>query len=344
MKYPLLDYAANYWNHHVRLAQYSDSPGQHKLEDKGGDIFQYTLGFLNDYRLGYECATQARKFAESIDWEEVCGPTPLLSSVVITGISSLVPQLLDDPRTDRFAQDYLGYLPLHIATSLSPLTDHPQERSQIVDMLLEAGADIDCVGAVTGSTPLHMACSFALPDVVRSLLQRGANPSILNKEKRTPMNQAHALKSYTVVEELLKAGADSTTPDASGFAPIINAAWYGHWDVVRLLLKFGVDPTTAATPDGYSLLHVAASKGAIAEIDMLLDAGVDVDLASKDGWTPLLTAATSGMHDSVEKLLSLGANINVLVGGRQGKILRCRLPVGRGIWKLSKFLLNEGRM
>ncbi|EEP79601.1 conserved hypothetical protein [Uncinocarpus reesii 1704] len=309
--HPLLNYAAQNWAYHVRQAQYVSAADCHsegcvigKIDD---DVFQRALDLLQKYRSGYECATQVQQLMGAWDYDVHYGPGPPLSAAVAAHISILVRHLLDDPATDIYERDKAyGDLPLHYAATVAAPTTHPEEHTIIIDMLLEKGADVNCLNDF-GSTPLHFACDFPLPEVAKILLERGANTSIKNKQGRTPLNQEYALKSYEIVEMLIQAGADLEILDNNGYSPLIKAAYLGSWETVKLLLRHGLDPKSSSA-DGLTCLHAAASSEETSMIKQLLDAGVPVDTETQKGYTPLHVSAENNQFEATQLLLAHGAN------------------------------------
>ena len=63
------------------------------------------------------------------------------------------------------------------------------------------------------------------------------------------------------------------------------------------------------------LLHEAASRNDVREVEKLLNAGVFVDTRNKLSQTPLHKAAAYGAVDVIKLLVSRGANINAISGG-----------------------------
>lgn len=72
-------------------------------------------------------------------------------------------------------------MPLHEASVQSP---------SVVDLLLEAGAEVNR-SDTTGATPLHWAARCSL-DCVMALLSRGANPLVKAQDNTTPTDLAAA--------------------------------------------------------------------------------------------------------------------------------------------------------
>ena len=115
---------------------------------------------------------------------------------------------------------------------------------EVVDMLIEAGAEIDVFaaaatgriedlrrGASTGSvnvyaydgwTPLHLAAFFGHLDAVRLLLDAGGDVTAVSRNaiKNTPLHAATAGKHPEVALLLLGHGADPLTPDSGGYTPL----------------------------------------------------------------------------------------------------------------------------
>ena len=71
-----------------------------------------------------------------------------------------------------------------------------------------------------------------------------------------------------------------------------------------------VDPNQCGSLDS-TLLHIAAEKGAIEDIQILIASGAKVDAAGDMGNTPLHAAAMMGRIESVKLLLQYGSNPNL---------------------------------
>jgi ankyrin repeat protein len=91
--------------------------------------------------------------------------------------------------------------------------------------LVERGAPVDGISRY-GSTPLYTAAVDGKAEIVRMLLEAGADP---NKES---------------------AGESDGTP-------LCAAASWGYAEVVRLLLQYGADPNRIERPDEFPMTALA---------------------------------------------------------------------------------------
>ncbi|MBA3363025.1 MAG: ankyrin repeat domain-containing protein [Actinomycetota bacterium] len=102
-----------------------------------------------------------------------------------------------------------GFTALHFAAFFG--------RHEAAALLIERGAEVDAFGRgwMTG-TAMHSAVSRLHADVVRILLNAGANPNVRQSAGWTPLHAAAMNGDLTSVELLLAAGADPTATNEEG--------------------------------------------------------------------------------------------------------------------------------
>lgn len=121
-----------------------------------------------------------------------------------------------------------------------------------------------------GFTALHLAAFFGHPDVVRLLVDAGADIESVadNPSKVQPLHSAVAGRSLEVVDVLFGAGAGVDARQTGGFTPLMGAAAGGSTELVTRLLEAGADGS-ARTDDGKTALDLAREHGH-AEVEDLL--------------------------------------------------------------------------
>ena len=137
---------------------------------------------------------------------------------------------------------------------------------------------------------------------------------------RGSANELHSAARAGSVERtiaLLSRGViDIDEGEPTGMNPLMIAAIRGHLRVVEILLEKGADVSAVDDDAGFSPLHCSAAAGQVAATKVLVKAGADLEavVSSADG-TPLHVAARTGHSEVVRVLIEAGANPNSLLGG-----------------------------
>jgi ankyrin repeat protein len=128
------------------------------------------------------------------------------------------------------------------------------------------------------------------------------------KDITTRLVAAAEAGNLDVVRALLDAGANPDTPDADDNGSLEAASLEGHESVVRLLLDRGADPNWADPHEFRTPLMAAAARGHAGVIRLLVACGARVDESDDYGETALCCAASAGRVDAVRALLEAGAD------------------------------------
>ncbi|WP_165244735.1 ankyrin repeat domain-containing protein [Paludisphaera soli] len=176
-----------------------------------------------------------------------------------------------------------------------------------VAAFLEQGIDVNWEDGAA-HTALRRAVRWGRIDVVRLLLDRGADPNVANREGYSATTDAivAAWSGHGEMLPLLIAagGRRQTLPDA---------VWSGDVELACTLLDAGADVDTGKgwTYHG-TMIQVACLRGDLAMVDLFLDRGADADEESDIWERPLTTAAKQGHLELVRRLLDYGADIDVV--------------------------------
>lgn len=157
--------------------------------------------------------------------------------------------------------DKMGKTPLHIAASNNQLI--------AATFLMEHGVDVNARDKNGGFTALDLALSsFHYIEMVRLLIEHGANVNTASSQGVTPLDEAAMRGQKDAIELLVAKGADVNARDEKGNTPLLWALLMGRAEAVS----------------------------------PLIDAGADVNARNAQGATPLLIAKRGGKME-IEKLL-----------------------------------------
>lgn len=113
-----------------------------------------------------------------------------------------------------------------------------------------------------------------------------------------------------IVRLLLNAGADTNVSNRYGLTPLIQSALNGNGEIIALLLDAGADPN-AVTLQGDTALMNAAKAGSVQGVQALLDSGAEVDARDTHAYqTALMWAAAADSADVVSLLIEHGADVD----------------------------------
>lgn len=202
---------------------------------------------------------------------------------------------------DVNAKNKNGETPLHTSTRLY---DDPV----VAQLLLDHGADANARDP-RGQTPLHRACSNKARYIAETLMLNGADLNAPDDSGRTPL--FGAVIQSEIVRILLERGADPTSRDKDGNTALhVFAGSYlngeNDAEVLRLLLKDGSDINAQST-DGNTPLHSAILYSRTDRARLLLKNGADWHLKTSRGITPLADAQARKNTEIVELLKEAGA-------------------------------------
>ncbi|XP_071353398.1 protein phosphatase 1 regulatory subunit 12A isoform X8 [Trachinotus anak] len=180
------------------------------------------------------------------------------------------------------------------------------ENAEMVQFLVENGSEVNR-GDNEGWTPLHAAASCGFIQIAKYLIEHGAHVGAVNSEGELPLDVA----TEDAMERLLKAEIKKQAIDVDKARKEEERIMLQ--DAMAVLAGGGTltpHPNTRATA-----LHVAAAKGYIEVLKVLLQCGVDVDSRDIDSWTPLHAAAHWGQEEVctllADNMCDMGAVNNV---------------------------------
>lgn len=203
--------------------------------------------------------------------------------------SAPVVQTLVDHGADVTLQNPHGPNLLQAALA-SPLSLDKQAITAVLVSLLSRGADASAT-YLDGSTILHRAVgrNLDLAQIVPLLLVQGVDINAQDLNGNTALHLA--TESPSCIAILLNYGADSNVVNNKSNTPLFNAIGIAESDNepdVEQLVK--ASNLTTVDPAGLTALHLAAQKGLIKTIRLLLGSRADPATTDAKKRTPLLLA------------------------------------------------------
>ncbi|XP_049617505.1 protein phosphatase 1 regulatory subunit 12A isoform X3 [Syngnathus scovelli] len=203
--------------------------------------------------------------------------------------------------------------------------------------MLDRGADINYAN-VDGLTALHQACIDDNPDMVTFLVTQGASINQPDNEGWIPLHAAASCGYLSIAEYLISQGASVGVVNSEGETPLDIAEEEAMKELLQNEInRQGVDIEAARKEEervmlrdarqwvnsgqiqdirhaksGGTALHVAAAKGYVEVLKLLIQAGYDVNIKDYDDWTPLHAAAHWGKEEACRILVENLCDMDVI--------------------------------
>lgn len=124
-----------------------------------------------------------------------------------------------------------------------------------------------------------------------------------NPGNTTPLMYSIGIGNTDVVKMIIDAGADVNALSDNSVSPLMGAVIEDNTEIVELLLIRGANPNIQNI-NGGTALHIAALRGNIAIVQLLIDHGADVKIKTKNGNTAF-DIAKKNNHKELLPLLKL---------------------------------------
>jgi ankyrin repeat protein len=326
--FPLAEYAAKHWVHHVRFENVSSmlQDGMKRLFDPSQSHFSVWVwiydpepeGRLERYQRPSCARATPLHYATFYGMQDIATfliversqdvnalgfhrkETPLIVSSRL-GYVEMV-QVLLKHGADTEARDIGDYTAMVFATVYGYV--------EVAQVLLEHGADTN-LHYKKMCTPLHWASCYGPYGQLASaqvLLSHGADVTAQDEDNETAL---HVAKDEKVARLLLEHGSDANALDIYNRTPLHLVSEEGHVGVARALLEHGAD-VNARDANNETPLYRASWLGYSKEtgldmVRLLLQYGSDIHARDDEGRTPFMAATKHGRHEIMQFLLENGA-------------------------------------
>jgi len=251
----------------------------------------------------------------------ISGPTmasPLLDSILAGNFDQALK--LANAGADVTTPESNGTTALHWAVHHGDLA--------LVKALIAAGAEVNTENNY-GASPVSEAALLGDYEIMEALLEAGADPDSSNADNQTALMIVARSANLETARLLLEHGANvNATEKWQGQNAVIWAAAQSQPEMLKLLLEAGGNPDSRSLPNqrdrqisaerrfqwrpagGITALGYAAREGCLACVEILVEAGADMDQGDAENVTPLLLAVMNLRFDTAKFLVQSGANVN----------------------------------
>jgi len=177
------------------------------------------------------------------------------------------------------------------------------DNLDMVEFLVANGADVNR-GDNEGWTPLHATASCGFLSIAKFLLEHGANVAAVNNDGELAID----ISESDEMEDLLQKEIDTRQINCEDAR---NKEEQCMLDDARDWYNSGNFGDKAHGKTGATALHVAAAKGYIKVINLLIQAGGEINQQDFDGWTPLHAAAHWAQREACELLAENYVNMDI---------------------------------
>ncbi|MCY4178364.1 MAG: ankyrin repeat domain-containing protein, partial [Endozoicomonadaceae bacterium] len=307
------------------------------LIDSGADLnLQNTHGYTALMFAAEEGLTEIVKYLlkmkAAIDMQTLDGRTPLMIATKCHPDIAIL--LLDMGANPNLTQsDGLTVLMCAIMKKKIP----------VINALVTHGADLNVSNKCYKFTPLTMAASTGLAEVVYLLIKHKANIDLQdNSDNDTALTSAISAKHFEIANFLIDEGACLDLQNNTGHTALMIAASYGQTEIVKKLVAKGAGLDIEDTCNHTALTHAISGKRVESAI-FLIDSGAELNLRRVLGYTPLIFTAWTGQTEIIMHLINKGADVNATDASEKETALTYYLVSGeKDFADTVKFMLKKG--
>jgi ankyrin repeat protein len=228
------------------------------------------------------------------------------------------------------------------------------QQYEVAELLLEAGCETDTkatmydeMSMLDGPTALWYAIENTNVELVRSLLEHGADPNVGGSTYMIATGRGNS-----EITELLQSH-DMQVDDETAYILLNSAIYRGDSERVTELLENGADPNLIISPEGDTPIIRAANGGYVDIVNILLEAGADPSYEreisyplpdnpgySNRGYSSALMLAVRGNNlNMVRTLVNAGADLETYYINSHTPLM---LASGIGNPEMVEFLIESG--
>ncbi|KAF5700246.1 ankyrin protein 1 [Fusarium globosum] len=209
-------------------------------------------------------------------------------------------------------------------------------HTNMVQWLVDAKADVNVIYHENKTTPLLEACPH--PEIVRILLEHGADINKGNPDSRTALNFAICSNNLATVQVLLEAKTKPDINAATIYEDLRIVIPNGYIEIVEAMLEAGVDVNNT-NENGESLLAWAIKLNAPSGmIRKILEYNPDLEIRDKKENTALHCITRFTTLETVRLVVNAGGRLDVLNSDKNTPLI---MAIGAEMDDVFFYMLNK---
>ena len=171
-----------------------------------------------------------------------------------------------------------------------------------IKAFIKAGADVHSIESEYQATPLHFAMAKNNVELVKIIVEAGADINFQNSHKTAPIHTGIYNDSLESIKFLIERGADVNLFQMDGLTSLHCAVIRNNFELVKILVEAGADVNVFDNNFAHqgTALHWAATLNNIKIAEFLLEMGADVNAKNSFDNTPLNWAMKNGNREMLE--------------------------------------------
>lgn len=180
----------------------------------------------------------------------------------------------------------------------------------LVNDLIDEGADLNPINYYLGKGPLISVCLAGNIEIVKILIDKGADVNATNEYDSTALISVSFFpRNYPeIMKYLVQQGADVNAKNNFGYTALIMVSIRGNLEGVKYLVTHGANINIKRKYGNTALIY-AAKDGDLKMVKYLIKMGAYINIKNKNGYTALMFASENGHLGIVEYLKSKGARL-----------------------------------
>ncbi|KAG4095964.1 ankyrin repeat-containing domain protein [Neocallimastix lanati (nom. inval.)] len=216
----------------------------------------------------------------------------------------------------------------------------------LVKLLVENGADVNKKNE-DNNTPLYYSIYNKKPKIIEYLLNQGARINeVIGDKNETALFYAIRMCNVTIIRFLINNGADINHKNKDGNIPLSYISSYDKkkFELIEELINDDTDFEQLNTNEGKSLFHKSIETHNEILFNYIMDnkdLNININLEDSHHNTPLILACSSNNIDFVEKILEKNPNIDAKNDQLETALFKA---VQRRNYKVMKLLTEHGAL